>query len=817
MIEAIVRDIRFALRRLRKSPGFALIAVASLALGIGANTAIFSLVDAIILRKAPIPQPQRVVDVSTSTQDYAYFPFSYPEYTELRQATQGVFARISYTQFGMVPRDLADRAATLPVEMVNGDYFPLLGLRPRLGRLLGPDDDAAEGASPVVVLSYDYWQDSFGGASDVVGKQIRLSGRLYTIVGVAPQSYTGTIRGMMPMLYASIQMTNALQPSPYDELKARDDHDGFVKARLAPAVGMARARVAAASFERMEQKDHPSFWPASRRIDLVPLSSVAVNPLIDRVVVPAAALIMVLVGLVLLIACANLASFLLAQARDRQREIAIRLALGAGRGAIVRQLLTETLALAGLGGVAGVLLARFLLDWLLHADLPFPLPFHLDVPMDGRIVAFAIAASAVSGVLFGLAPALQATRPGVIDAIKNENTGGGPARWLTVRNALVVGQVAVSLVLLIAAGLFLRSLLAWQSADPGWGSRPTAMVTLMIPADRYPAARGLAFADRLRDELRVLPGVGAVGYASQIPLDPMSSGQRMITVPGREPPRGETGFSIFDAEVDSGYLAVAGIPVLRGRGFGAGDVAGAPRVAVITQAMARRFWPGQDPVGRVFRMDTSAVHVIGVTRDVKVRTLGEAPQPYMFLAAAQESVGSLTFLVSTRGDAAPLVGRALATVHDADRDVPIFRAMTVRRFLASLILPAQLAALVIGAFALLALVLAVIGIWGVVRYAVSRRTREVAIRMSMGAKPAGVILLLMRHGVGLVGVGAVLGLLLGLAGATVLRSFLFGVSAFDPLTFVAVPLLLMAVGVAASYLPARRASRLDPARVLRAE
>ncbi len=814
---AINRDIRFALRRLKKSPGFALIAVLSLTLGIGANTAIFSLVDAVILRKAPIPHPERVVDIASSTPDFPYTPFSYPEYQDLRQATQGVLSQVSITELGVVSRDLGDRAVTLPLEMVNGDYFPLLGLKARLGRLLGPADDVAQGASPVIVLTYDYWQEGFGGAPDVVGTQIRLSGRSYTVVGVAPQSYVGAIRGVMPALFAPIQMVNQLEPAPDDQLKERGNHSGFMKGRLVPGVSMARFRAVAENFQRTERQRHPGEWSASRTVSIVPQTDVAVNPMLDRVVVPASALIMALVGLVLLIACANLASFLLAQARDRQREIAIRLALGASRGAIVRQLLTETLALAALGGVGGVLLARFLLDWLLHADLPLPLPIRLDVPMDGRIAAFAILASALSGILFGLAPALQATRPGVVNTIKNENTGGGPARRLTARNALVVGQVAVSLLLLIAAGLFLRSLLAYRSADPGWGEQPAALVTVMVPADRYPGQKAAALMRQATAALAALPGVEAVGYTSNVLLDPVNSSSRRINVPGTEPPPGERGFDTYYAAVDTGYLAAAGIPILRGRNFGPGDVAGAPRVAVITEAMARRFWPGQDAIGQVFRTDTTVLHVIGVARDVKVRSLGESPRSYMFLAAAQNAVDMPSFIVRTRAGAAPLVARALATVHGMDRDLPVFRAMTVRRFLASLILPAQLAAVVVGAFSLLALLLAVIGVWGVVRYSVSRRTREVAIRMSVGAEPGGVILLLMRHGVGLVAVGAGAGLLLGLAGAGVMRSFLFGVSAFDPVTFVAVPLLLLAVGLLASYLPARRASRLDPARVLRAE
>ncbi len=813
----LVRDIRFALRRLGKNPGFALIAVVSLALGIGANTAIFTVVNAVLLRRSPMPEPARVLDISTRTPDYPLAPLSYVEYRELRDATPAVFEQISWSTYGLVVRELGNRTTTLTAELVNGDYFPLLGVRAWVGRLLGRDDDVAPGASPVVVLSFDYWQEAFGGSPGVVGAQLRLAGRPYTIVGVAPASYTGSIRGLAPAVYLPMQMVNQVEPAATDQLRDRTNHNGFVKARLAPGVSQARARVATASFQQLEQREHPEEWGASRSLRMVPMSQVAVNPLLDGILQTAAVLIMGLVGLVLLIACANLASFLLAQARDRQREIAIRVALGAGRGDVVRQLLSETLVLAGLGGAAGVALARGLLDVLVHTDLPLPLPIRLDLPMDARVLLFGGLVSALAALLFGLAPALQATRTGVADAIKSENVGGGPGGWRSVRDALVVGQVAISLVLFIAAGLFLRSLLALRSTNPGWGDRPAALVDILLPGDRYPGPKAGAFLDRAVAELAALPGVERVGYTSLLPLDPTNKSAKTINVPGLEPPRGETGFSVAAAAVDAGFLAAAGIPIVRGRNFGPGDVRGAPRVAVITEATARRFWPGRNPIGEVFRTDSGEVHVIGIARDIKVGSLGEPPRPYLMLAAAQNPIDMPVFVLGTRGDPQLVVPGALAALRRLDPDLPVFRALTVDRYLAMLRLPARLAALVVGAFAALALVLAVIGVWGVVRYAVARRAREVAIRMALGADARSVVRLLMRHGTSLVATGAALGLLLGLAGARLMRSLLFGISPFDPLTFAGVTLLLLAVGALAAFLPARRVGALDPASVLRSE
>ncbi|HEX6807942.1 MAG TPA: ABC transporter permease, partial [Gemmatimonadaceae bacterium] len=459
-MSGLLRDLQYALRRLRTRLGFTLIAVISLGLGIGVNTAAFSLIDAVILRKTPIDHSERVAELDLIDHGQLSGPLSYADLKDLRDEGAGVFSQMSIEQFSMFPRDVGDHVESLTGELVNGDYFPLIGLEPTVGRLLGAEDDVARGAHPVVVLGYNYWMSDFGGRRDVVGRELRLGGRAYTIVGVAPKAIEGLLPGLLPKVYAPIQMINDLQPGTNDQLTARGNHSAFAKVRLAHGQSFAAASAVVSRFVSDMQRLHPDHWPPSVTVRVIPLSQIAVSPLVDSIVVPAAAALMVVVGLVLIIACANLASFLLAQARDRRREIAVRLAIGATRRALMQQLLVESLVVALAGGALGIILSRLALHVLLTADLPIPLPLNLDVAIDLPVLSFVIATTIAAGVLFGLVPALQATRPDVVETLKSENTGGDGKRRFTMRSGLVVAQTAASLVLLVTAALFLRSFAA---------------------------------------------------------------------------------------------------------------------------------------------------------------------------------------------------------------------------------------------------------------------------------------------------------------------------------------------------------------------
>jgi macrolide transport system ATP-binding/permease protein len=815
-MDRLLADIRLALRRSRKRVGFTLVAVLSLALGIGANTAIFSLIDAILLRRTPIPHPEQVAEIYQRQPQFAYAPFSYPDYHDFRDAAHSVFTQLSISQYGIAARDMGDHVETMTGELVNGDYFRLLGISPVVGRLLGPEDDVSAGAHPVIAISYDYWTRYFNRDPRVVGQRLRLAGRDYTVVGVVPKSYAGAVAGIAPTFYGSIQMINQINPGFGDQLKARGNHSLFLKARLAPNVSMAQARAAAATFTADMHRRYATDWSGAS-LTVVPVSDIMVNPLLDSVVVPAATALMVVVGLVLLVACANLASFLLAQARDRQRDVAIRLAIGATRRSLIQQLLTESLLLALIGGCAGVVLSRIALGALLGADLPLPIPITLDVSLDVRVLGFAIGASAVAGVLFGLLPALQTTRPSVIEWIKNENAGGGPRRRASMRNALVVGQVAVSLLLLVTASLFLRSLQSQMHVDPGFGQAPAGMVWFTIPTDRYDSTRSLLLLDEIERKSSAIPGVRAVGVIDNMLLNPLSQQSKRLTIAGYTPPKGQLGFEIDYAVADSGFFDAAGIRIVRGRAFNATDTRESPRVAIINEVMAQRFWPGRSPVGETFRSDTVTYRIIGVSRNTKVRSLGEEPKPFIFGNVRQAPSGNLMLVARSDGDADRTTVRLLDALRESAPDLLLIQAKTLERHIAAMVLPARLGAIAFTLFAALALALAILGVYGVVSYAVARRTREVGIRIAVGAQPSAVVRLLMREGITLVVIGAGIGLVLGLVVSRLLQTLLFGVEPGDPLTFIGAPVVLLAVGAIASLLPARRASRVDPARVLKAE
>jgi predicted permease len=791
--------------------------VLSLTLGIGANSAVFSLVNAILLRRAPIPEPERVVEVYQRQTDFPYAPFSYPDYADFRRATANTFSQVSMSQFTLAPRDVGDHVESLMGELVNGDYFPLLGLHAPVGRLLGPQDDVTPGAHPVVVLSYDYWQREFAGDPSTVGRTMRLGGHQFTIVGVAPKSYTGTLSGIAPSVFLPVMMINQVQPDVRDQLQQRGNHSAFVKGRLAPGASVAQARTIAQSFTNIMLAQHPAQWPTGTSLSVIPMKEIAVNPLLDSVVVPAAAALMSVVGLVLLVACANLASFLLAHARDRRKEVAIRLAIGAKRSVLVRQFLVEALLLATVGGVAGVALASVALRAVLQADLPVPLPITVDVSLDWRVLAFSILASAIAGVMFGLLPALQATRATVVETIKNENADGGPVRRVTTRNLLVIGQVAVSLSLLVTAALFLRSMQARAAVDPGFGHTPAGMVWTAIPADRYDSTQQRLLLERIEARMARIPGVVSVGATDNILLNPLSQQGKRIRVPGLTPPKGRTDFDVDFAAADSGYFGSIGLQVVRGRGITAADTRTAPHVAVINEAMAQKFWPGKEPIGQTFSTDSTTYRVVGVTRTTKVRTLGEEPRPFMFAALTQEFSPLMMVVARTNGDAERTATQMLTALREIDPGIMAIQVKTMQRHLAAMLLPARLGAMAFTLFAGLALALAVLGVYGVVSYAVARRTREVGIRLAVGAQPSALVRLLMREGFSLVIIGTAVGLLLGFASAQVLRTLLFGVGAADPFTFLGAPIVLMAAGAIAAFVPARRASRVDPASVLRAE
>ena len=815
IITRVWRDARYAFRRLTAKPGFTVTAILSLALGIGANAAMFTLVNDIILRKPSLEAPQQLVEIYMNQgPDSPYGTLSYPDLRDVEVKTQDVFSGVAGFRLFMVPRSDGGRLEQATLEMVTPNFFEVLGLRPGLGRLIEPKDAPAPGTGSVVVLTNNYWKRAFNSDPGVVGKTIHLTGAAYTIIGVAPADYQGSIRGISIDLFVPITMSLQLAPTEGDPTVDRGNYFMFGKARLKPGITREHARVALGRIatDLINRKEGRG-WNSATSFNMVPFTDVIIWPPVDKVLIPIAWMLMVVVGLVLVIACANLAAFLLARAVDRRKEIAVRLALGASKAQLVTQFMVETVLLSVLGGIVGVALARMVLRGILAADLPLPVPLTIGLALDWRVLGFSALVSVAAGLVFGLVPALQATRFELATVIRDESGGGGRTRG-RLRQALVAGQVAVSVILLVAAGLFVRSLDAARSVDPGFGAGNIALawVGTPTPIDSSSAMR------LLRERIAAIPGVQTVGLSDNIAMNVLSTSSLTVSIEGVQPPPGQEGFDIDKTSVDSGYFAAAGYRLLRGRNIAQTDADSAPLVAVVNQATVDRFYPGRDGLGERMRLrDGRSIAIVGVVNTAKVRSLGEEPRPAMFLSYLQWHPTTAWFAARTSGDADRLVGDINHLIQEMGPQLFYFQSRTMKRHLEIMSLPIKLGAMALGGFALLALIMASTGLYGTVSYSVAQRTREVGIRMSLGASRSEVVRLLLSGGLKLVAIGAALGLASAFLLARLLQSLLFGVKAIDPLTFVAVPAVLLSVAFLAAWLPARRAGRVDPQVALRSE
>lgn len=813
--DAAWRDLRDGLRSLTRRPTFTAVAVLSLALGIGANTAIFSLVNAIILRDVPTDRPEEIVNLYLHESTFRFGTFSYPDFEDVRDGTTEVFSAIGGAQFTPVQVDGRSGVDILLAEAVTGSYFSMLGITAQLGRTIQPEDDISPGAHPVVMLAHWYWQDRYAGDPAAVGETVRIGGRGYDIIGVVAADYAGSMRGVTPAFYAPMMMVEELLGA--EVLDRRGNHSLFPKARLKPGVTVPQAEAALAGVAAELTAVAPTGWNRTSEFALVPASDVVLFPPIDRFVRAAAWLLMVVVGLVLLLACTNLASFLLARALDRRREVAIRLALGASRTSLIRRLLAETTLLAVVAGTLGVALAVGLLDLLQGANLPLPVPIALDLSLDWNVLLFTLGISVAAGALLGVVPAVQSTRPDVATTLKSETAGGGQPGQLRWRNALVVTQLTVSLILLVGAGLFLRSFQRVQAVDPGFGRQPTALITMMAPTTRFTAEEGRLYVRRLVERFRQVPGVTSVGVTDLLPLTLTSNQSIGFNVDGFEPPGDDDFFSADRAEVDAGFFATAGIPLRQGRMFSDADGPDGQAVAIISEATAARFWPGGAAVGQTLRRpgDNPDLTVIGVVADTNVRAIGEAPGLMVYRPFSQRWSPNFTVLATTTMDPEQTALTLMSVGREVDPDLWVWETKTMARHLGVMLLPARLSAFLLSTFAVLALTLATIGLYGVVSYSVAQRTREIGIRMALGADTVQVVRLLTSSAVRLVLVGGAIGLVTSLAVTRLLSSLLFGGQTFDPVTFVVVPLVLGLTAVGAAYLPARRAARLNPVTALR--
>jgi macrolide transport system ATP-binding/permease protein len=814
------QDMRYAWRVLWREPGFTLVAVLTLALGIGVNTTIFSAVDAIVLRPLPVADPSSLVSVfNPDTDIFRQAPLSYPDYLDLRQRNTVFTDLIGYvTLSGILGR--GSHIDVVQTDVVTGNYFDVLGVKARIGRTFQADDYRA-GASRVAVIGSAAWQQRFAGNPNVIGQAVELTGAQYTIIGVAPAEFTGLLKGFATEFWVPIENQTILSAKERDGLKDRAYQQLETLARLKPGVRPVQALANLEAIAASLRQTYPE-TNKDRSISLIPLKSIAVHPEVDATVKASSAVVMVLSSLVLVIACANLANILLARALDRRKEIAVRLSLGGSRGRLIRQLLTESILLALIGGGVGLLFASWSMDFLNVVELPLPIHVALGLRLDWRVLTFTFTISVLTGIIFGLLPALQASRTIIAGALKENSAAlAGSRRRSILRSGLIGAQVTLSALLLIFAGLTLRSFYNAGFINPGFDPKNVVMAQVLPIRSGYDDARGIAFMDEFVRRTRTLPGVQSVSVASNLPLM-LSIRVERFALEGEErlPPAQRR--LIDSADVAPGYFATMGMPLIEGRDFSETDRNRTSKLAIVNETLAKRFWPNQSSLGHKISIaedngSLTPMEIVGVVRDGKHRTLGEDPRPYVYGNFAQNYHGAGIVISRVTGDMQPVLSGIRSVVRSLDPDLPIMSLTSMtERMAVSFLLP-RYAAMLFGTLGALAALLAAIGLYGVVAYSVSQRTHEIGIRMALGGRRSDILTLVVREGMVVTAIGLVLGLALALAIGRFLSVILYGVTSTDPLTLALVCLFMTAVTLTACVVPARRASKVDPMVALRYE
>jgi predicted permease len=844
LLNDLWQDLRYAARTLRKQPGFALAAVLTLALGIGANTAIFSLVNATLLQRLQVANRDRLVYVHRGDIGGV---FSYPLYAALRDGNH-MFE--GFAAWGGIAASLNTGNTTDLVNgfIVTGNFFQVLGITADRGRLLSPSDDVTPGAHPVAVISHELWQTRFGGRPDIVGRDLRLNGHVFTIVGVTPAAFPGPRLGSARHLYVPMMMQAIMRPpgagysgeQDPDLLKDRRKRtDGareftpswlFGVGRLRPGITAEQARAELATLATTyERTFDPSDPP--ERVALVPIDEG--DPRQRQRLQGVALLLASVVAAVLLIACANIANLLLARAASRRRELAVRLAIGASRARLLRQLLTESLLLSSIGGAIGLGLAWAVLRSFRAAPPPpGALPLTVEFSIDQRVLLFSVVLSFLTAIVFGIVPALKASRPGLVPALKDASAGSDErGRRFSLQKTLVIAEVALSMLLLIPAGLFVRSLQAARAIDPGFDVEKVVAAPLNVNLLRYTRVKGREFYRQVVDRVKRLPGV----EAASVGRVPVMAGRGRISglmVEGRQGYPDEFVFGegpgvatadprrINTNVVGPGFFATLGIPLVSGRDFGEQDVEGRPLVAIVNETTVRMHFGGDNPLGRRVNLDGEQGpwrEIVGVVRNSKYAALGEAPLAVAYIPVAQNHQPGMTLYVRAAVPPASLVGTLRREIQVLEPQLPVPDVLTMTETIGTSLYAARMGAWLLGAFGSLALLLAAVGIYGVLSFSISRRTREMGIRLALGAEARSVFVLVVRDGMLLVVAGVILGLTGALAGVRSLASFLYGVPTLDVATFAAMTTVLLAVALVACVIPARRAMRVNPIAALRYE
>lgn len=814
MLQALAYDLKFSGRMLRKNPVITAVAIIVIALGTGAVSTIFSIANAIVLRPLPgVSRASELVVVERLKPSGGTITASYPYFRHLSSNARTV----DVAAWSAIPLTVSTGGeAVAPLaNIVSGNYFDVLGVRPALGRFFTGDEIRVPDTYPVVVISHDFWQRRFAADSAAIGRTILVNGSRFTIIGVTPPRFTGLYPMLRTDVWAPLMMLAQLRAQG----RLEDPGSAWLElvGRVTPGHSRADAQSELATLTRQfatatttgEPRDLTSFTGArlSDASGLPPDASGSVMGFF--------AVLLVTSGLVLLIASVNVASMLLARAVVRRREIAVRLALGAARGRLIRQLLTESVTLFILGGAAGTLLAVWGTRLLERIQLPVDVPLAIDLSPDIRALAFTLVVALLTGIVFGLAPALQASRLDFAGTLRSDSAGSGRSRS-RLRNTLVVGQVALSLVLLSASGLFVRALDHGRNIDPGFDATNVATTALNVGIAGYDETRGRAFYRALIDRVRSLPGVTAAGYTRILPLS-MTRSATEISIDGVAPEGGRPGgpFIVSIDDIDEGYLDVTRVPVVNGRGILSSDDANAPRVAVVNQTFANRYWPRRNAVGRTFHVDANTVTVVGVVRDSKFARLDGAPEPFMFFPIAQQWRSSTNLVVRTTGDPTVVFAAIRRELRALDQNLPAPAMTTLQQSTSVMLLPQRVAVAVTGVLGLIGLLLAAVGLYGVLSFSAAQRSGEIGIRLALGALRSDVLTLVVGEGMRLVAIGMAVGFALALVATRALQPFLFGVSPVDPATFAIIGATLSGVALLASYLPARRAAAADPASSLR--
>jgi|CZKS01.1.fsa_nt_gi predicted permease len=808
-LETTWQDIRYALRHLRKSPGFAVAAVLTLALGIGANSTVFTIINTAFLRPLPVEKPEQLVFLNQGGNAN----LSYPDYREFRNGTREL-SGLAACRFAPVGLSVSNGNSRAWAYEATGNYFGVLGVQAYLGRMIGPEDDGQPGANPVAVLSYRTWQQRFAADPNVTGRSIKINGLGYTVIGVAPRGFFGTERILSPDLWVPMSMEAQIEPGN-NWLDTRQTTNIWVIGRVEAGVSLAQTEASLNRIAEQLAHDYPS-TNEGMNIRLSPPG--LIGRTLRQPVMAFTTVLMGVAGLVLLLTCLNLAGLLLARASDRRREMALRLALGARRIRLVRQLLTESLLLALAGGTASVSLAL----WISHAcaslNLPFDIPANTALAMDFRVLLFTFAAALIAVVLFGMAPALQTIRVDLVPALKNAPSTRRLRRW-HLRDGVVTLQIALSFVLLVSSVLVLRSLRHAMDLELGFQPDGAVSVSFDLGLQGYSEARGRAFQDAVLQKAAALPGVLAVGSSNNVPLR-LGTDEGNVSVAKPVSKVNESSHTMR-YDVSPGYFAAAGTRLLAGRDINWRDRAGAPLVAVVNRTFARTLFPSENAIGRRFRFGidpkAEAIEIVGIAEDGKYESLGEDQTLAVFQSLAQHYNAWTTLVMRTSLPAAEATDSLRRVIAEMDSSLPLFNTGSLRDQLAYPLFPARVAAVILGAFGFIAVVLAATGVFALVAYAVSRRTRGIGIRVALGAS-AGQVLNTVLGRIGmLVLVGGTAGAMISLVAGRGLAAVLYGVSPMDPETYAIVLVLMAAISIFSCWHPARRALRIDPSRSLREE